>query len=300
MNRYLLKSVCLLGLLAGALSCSVDEDMSDCDFTAKVRVVHHDRDVSFSDCETVTLYVFDKEGAMLEEREVRVGELTELGYPYHGELQFYALGNAQDGVNEKLNNGAAGKPEERGIDLIEKPRMRMTLADIQHTFYAHPSDLFLGSENAPNTRKKRDEITEVPIYRVVGSARITIRSIKEYLQAETDDFSVIILPRYNTVSFRRQPAGGIIAMAPQGSFVEADEYVVPAFNFLSSTGGEEVEVRVYYQGELVETVTHDRYGDPLVAYNGKLLDILIDYGAYVSVTITINPWGVENIWKDFE
>lgn len=273
--------------------------MEECEFTCKVRAVLYDKSLSASEVESVTLYVFDSDGKLLEERQSELDKLEEFNYPYAGPLDVYALANAHSGVNETVVAAPNGKYDGSCVSLIPLPAGNPYYAGYNSTSYKQPSMLLLGDETAPNYVQQPDVITDVPIHVMVGSVRVTIRGIKEYLDVTDDDFSVLALPRYDCLYFDRTQHGNQIAIEPSGAFVGADEYEVPAFRFLSSTAGEAIVLHIFHKDELVDTVTTDRDGNPLVTYNGKLVNVLLNYGAYVNVSVKVMPWDEVYTWKEF-
>lgn len=297
-NRNLFRTLYFLGLLLCICSCSVEEDMEDCDFTAKVRAVLPGTRFDNLKVDKVTFYVFNSAGTLLETRQSELNKIEEFFYPYEGELSVYVLANDKDGINETVNAAPGGIYEGSCVNLIEIAPTT-GVPNQNYAVYNHPSDLLLGDESAPNSILNPNHVTDVPIHLIVGSACITMRKAKEYFNATSDDFSFLILPRYHCVNFDRTTVGDIIAMKPAGSFVKADEYEVAPFRFFSSTHGEPIAVYVFHEGTLVDTITTDRYGEPLVSYNGKLLDMLIDYSGNLTVSVQIMPWGEKYTWKEF-
>lgn len=294
----------LIAIAAAALVLAgcTEENMEDClNGSLNIKVVtaelsgHDPLDPSCID--KATVYIFDGDNTMVGGKEVEIDKVTPLDDTGADKLHFVAIGNVNDGVNEKLTSCQVSDLIGTGrISLIEKGSYK------EHTLHNCPSDLFWGCKTAEIEKSRKERVIEVPVSRVVSSAKITMINIKQHIRdlgySNPDDVYVVVSTNHKTIDYNGNPSGGVAAYNPSGNYKSDKEFVVPAFNMISSGQGEEVSVHIYSGGQLIESITPLTHpGTPLKAYNGKLLNILIDFTGTLSIQFEVSQWGDETVWK---
>lgn len=285
--------VALLAIMTGCIA----EDMSDCGWTsARVRVVSGASRAD-SDINGVTLFVFSQTEGYVGRHTAAVNEVVELGYPKKGSLSVIAIANHDDNRETVTASSTTGSMDGGVISLVEKGQHG------EMPIYSSPSDLFFGTVLHPNSGKKRHETYDVEVFRIVSSMKVTINKLRDKNSDPEGnaEYSVVVRTKNRSFDFYGNTSGEEIGYKPSGEFEgNKDYFVIPSFNMISSAAGENVTVEIYKDDELVDTIAEDSDGEPLKAYNGRLLDIYIDYSGSLSVSVDLNGWGVETAWdKDF-
>jgi Protein of unknown function (DUF1812). len=296
--RHCIGSVFLFILLPLLIAGCLKEDMSNCYTPVLIRVVAEAPQgadpINPQDVNHVALFIFDKNGNFIDKLTGQIGQIFELNYPGEENLSIVGLANITD-TNEKVTQFSNGMPETDGkILLIE---MQEYLAQ---AIYNSPSDIFWGEIDVVNDKSG---ITNVlPVKRIVASVNIKIRGLKELLQTNNEDFKVVVSTNFNAIDFDGHPEGSNTNYLPAGGKFQIQspsQFDIPSFRILSSESGSPVVLKIYHNNQLIDVVTKDANGNPLLCYNGKLLEIRVNYIGNIEVSIINGQWGKETAWKDF-
>lgn len=301
--RYFLRPLSLAFMLPFILTGCVNEDLSDCFSipTIMVQVVAPAGadPVDSSDIKNMTLYVFDKDGRFIGTHIARPNETIALNYPDAGSLQVVAVANPST-TNETVTSFSAGDRITAGTITFKQFKN-----DFSTAVHTSLSDLFWGMAGVVNDRSSQEHVI-LDITRITASVNIKIRGLQEYAGTKDENFTVVVSTDYNTVDFLGVPSGtDTNFIFEDGVFSTVNSYSqfeIPTFNTFSSATGTNITVRIYHNGALIDTVTADEQGNPLTTYNGRLLEVRINYTGTGGVTVTVinADWGDKLVWKDFQ
>ena len=290
------KALLMLLLLPFMVSGCIKDNMDDCykfpAILALAEATVGGTPVNLQDVQDVVLYIFDQDGKFLDRIVVSINERTELDYPDATNLTIVGFANVSE-TNELITQLTLDSYEQDGKITLKK------LQDyLSQPIYNSPSDIFWGEIDILNDRKA-GETTTLSVKRIVSGVNVKIRGIKEYVSATDEDFRIVVSTDYNAVNFEGDAErGGANYMPAGGTFSSQSpsQLDIPTFRILSTLQGSPVTVKIYYKNVLVDTVTKDSDGNPLIAYNGKLLEVRINYIGHVTVTIRTSEWDKESIW----
>lgn len=278
----------------------IKEDPLDCLVLPSIRVVAISPEgatpVKPADIESLILYVFDEGGKLVTTMPATLNKTIELDYFQHKTLHIVALANAGT-TNETVTDFIVGDMITNGSISLKKLQDYLTMA-----VYTSPSDLFWGQVDVVNDRLS-GKTTILEIKRIVSSVTVKIRGLKEFAQTTDDNFKIVLEAQYNKVDFEGVLSGANTNYLPQGgTFIlvnNISQYEIPSFNILSAEQGTNVKVKIYRNDTLIDTISADQQGNPLIAYNGIQCEIRINYSGSLTVTIINAQWGEILIWKDF-
>lgn len=287
--------MCLFALLVSATGC-IKEDLDDCEDTFTLKVVAYDQhtdQVYAEDVVTcVTLYMFDTASRYFNHIDARVGQTVTVKAPKGEDVHIVVWGNL-NGNQSKIQPKCGDLKETLSISLMPHSTRAVTHC-------VSPDDLFRGEKNILNTNRQGEEI--IDIYRAVGSMAITVRGIKEYVGDKNDaNYSAVIRQTCSAIDFNGKYVGEkTAAYRPAGTFGTYNgrsELTFPAFNMIPED--EEVCIDLYHGAHLIGTFHQQPDATPVTVQCGKLTNVLIDFGAAVSVSISLTDWGKEELWKEF-
>lgn len=237
----------------------------------------------------VSLYVFDQNKQFLGvHTDAKPGQFVELNYPDHELLTVVAWGNGMQGHQAMPTLTVGDKMEKAFVSLLQS---RAAQATIQS-----PDDLFYGSVTL--TKENLTMENQLPIHRKTSGVAITARKLRQYANAADDNFTYVLRQTGDKLNFEGKEAGEFSCYNPKASFTEnKDEFVAPIFNILTTTS--DIEVDIFHGDIRVATILKSPDGKPLRVEAGRVLNILIDLSGDISVSVSITPWGVQQIWKEF-
>lgn len=291
--RQYLRWMLLLAIVGLHTSCT-KEDTSECNVALLLNVKAYVNSVEIGgeNIKDITLYVFDQNSLFLEQINTNVNELVSLDYRDASHFNIVAVGNGKQG-GQAMPTLSVGDHISTGLISIKQTR-------VVYPVYTTPDDLFMGMvESVVNVRRNNSEVIIVPIQRVMASVNITVKGLKEYYGAGDDNYHIVIRKTYSTFDFYGRGSGTEISHQPTGSFNAQERYVVPDFNILPLANNGAMVLDIYYGNVLITTVVNDSSGNKLVPKAGQLLNILVDFTAYVSVSIVTTPWGQAYLWKEW-
>lgn len=292
-SRNCLQVLFILLVMAFVTIGCTKEDISECTpDTFRLTVKAYDaqgKELTVETVKEVTLYVFDQNKQFRGvHTDTKLGQSIVLDYPNHESLIVVAWGNGMQGHQTMPTLTVGDKMETAFVSLSQT---KAAMATIQS-----PDDLFHGVVTLTKESKKVEN--NIPIYRKTSSIAITARRLRQYANAGDDNFTYVLRQTGNKLSFEGNEAGELSCYKPQASFIEnKDEFTAPIFNILTTDSNIEVDI---FHGEIrVVTILKTPDGKPLRAEAGKVLNILIDFTGDISVSVSVTPWGVQQIWKEF-
>lgn len=288
--------LCLLCICAGLFMAGcIDEDRDGCHTTYTLMVKAYDvnqQELPAAEVSDVSLFVFDGNGAFVERIDTRTHEdITIQATPGEG-MHLVAWGNVGDECHA-YSAMLPGDPKDRGfLYLLPDP--------LRELHSLSPDDLFLGEKDIPTPEQAGGRIV-LPVYRQVGSLAITVRRLKAFTGFDDDDYSVVVKGTRSVLDFSGQLSGDPVAYRPEGSFIihedDRDEFHVPPFHLFPEEDA--LSIEIYYGSQLVASVSENADGTPVTIQTEMLTNVLIDLRTTVNVSISLTPWGEEQIWKEF-
>lgn len=269
------------------------EDLSSCapkSYTLTVSATDgQGNELTAETVKEVMLYVFDENNQYLGVHTgTQVGQMVMLPYHTKEKITVVAWGNGAQGHQSMPTLTVGDKMETAFVSLLSQIRSTMDIAQ-------SPDDLFYGSITLSKEHLTVDN--KISISRKTSSVIITARKLKQYAGAADDDFSYVLRKSTNKLDFYGKSNGTDVGYRPEAAFDNTGQFVSPIFNILSTTSN--IEIDIYHSGVLMATVVGDSTGKPFQAVEGKLLNVLIDFSADVTVTVSVTKWGHQEIWKEF-
>lgn len=286
--------ICLLTLMASVMGC-IKEDLSECttEYTFTVKAYGSSGELSASEVADVMLFVFNGSSLCFTEHiETQVGESVTISIPDDDGIHIVGWGNLGGGSQQCAIPRMGDSKDVCCVDLL--PHTRAT------TYALAPDDLFRGELTVLPAEGTGEKV--IPVHRVVGSMTVTVRNLPPSSPGGSgeEDYLVVIHETSSSIDFYGNLSGDKVGYRPGGAFVGnagGQKYYVAPFNLFPDTDGMRIEV---FQGQqLLASVTHDNTGNPVVVERDKLTNVLIDLIGTVSVRLSINQWGEEQVWKEF-
>lgn len=245
----------------------------------------------------VSFYLFDKDRLFLKKVDASVGKPVRVYFPYEELLHIVSWGNLTESRTQ-LPQLAKGMPmHEAMVSLLSDPANRRGNLSTP-ALALTPDDLFYSYDEI-SLKSGAPTRHTVQIHRIVSAMTVTLRNLQSYANRYDENYSLVVRETYNTIDFFRRLIGEKVGYMPTSSFNKKKELIAPLFNLLPSQGGDGIEIDIYHDGQLVTTVKRDSQGKPLTTQTGKVLNVLIDFNLQVNVEVSITPWGIVHIWKDY-
>lgn len=313
MKAYFRKST--LFLLAGIclLSSCIKDGIDDCpDYTVRVKVVitglPDTETPKDSEINSIDLYVFNTEGALIEKREdIYLNEWIGLNHPNAGILQVIAVANTVNGKVLVTNTADNSHISASSITLESSHEYDSKL------LYNTPGDIFLGDVTVNNDELISEE-KELPISRLVSRLNVKLKGHREYakyilsLPSLPDDgeFTFVVETKHLSVDFLGNRCNTPVYYYTKDILTSDEMCEVSTFNMFSSLEGTNVIIHIYHKDTLIDTIseaislTDGNNTNSLISYSGKLLEVYINYQAGLTVVLqNTNWWEGEWLWKDF-
>ncbi len=249
----------------------------------------------------VSIYIFDENELFLEYIECVAGDDVEIDYPGHNKLNIVSFGNDKGGnvfmpafnVGDHISNG-----------IVSMRSMDVKSGDRSKDFYVFPDDLFFGSLPI-NKSADPWQVIEIPLRRKIACANITVVGLEKRFgigKDQADELSVNLGHTFSTLDFYGRFGGDKAHYKPVGEFDEKKYFVTPTFNLFPSVPGSSLSMELYHNDKQLANIIANDNGEPLIAVEGKMLNILLVFvsDSQVSVSFVTTPWGVEHVWKVWE
>ena len=303
-KRVSLQLVCALALPTSFAGCNVGDNEGYCcdtepetvtlDFA--VRAFHNTgTELTSEDVDDVVLFVYDEDLHFQKSVDAHVGQSVSIEVPAGMDIHVVGWGNLDKEMHDFDEPEVGEHLSDHSIDLRTHDGTRAP------TPVHSPDDLFRGDVTVQQERQ--DGEFTMALSREVGSMTITIRGLRRGT-APTDDYSVVVHGLSTGIDFTGDQTGGDqTSYHPAGLFGGggvADEYYVPVFNMLPSSG---MQIDIYRGSELIGSVTTDSSGKYIHVGQGIQTNILIDFGggdnASLGVSVSLTDWGEDELWREF-
>jgi len=246
--------------------------------------------------EQVVFYIFDQNRLFIDKITAPLNQSVELDYPCFKHFYVIGWGNINEN-DETITRFEAGMSK-----LDGEVTLKLLYEYLLHPLYASPSDVFYGEVKIWNNRVS-GQATDLPLARATSNVSVKVRGLKEYFGDSGDNYSVVLSTGYNALNFLGMPMGCPANYRLEGEFSShyPSQFETGVFRVFGSRVGIPVEVRIYRGNTLVDVVLTDSSGNSLMACNGKLLEVRINYTASVPVVEQIYAgWNDHLLWKGFE
>lgn len=285
-GRDILLSLVLLAVL---MTACVKEDLSNCtmSYTFTVRAYDNSgQQLSGREVSDVSLYVFNGRRLFVRSIQARVGESVRVEVPDDDDIHIVGWGNLGGGSENCIPPNPGDHMDLCRVNLI--PQTRATV------FALPPDDLFRGAVTVSKADRQGEKI--LPLYREVGSMAVTVRNLPD----ADGDYRVVVHETPSSIDFYGRLSGEKVGYRPGGALSTTGgvrQYHVAPFNLFPGEGGMRIEV--YRDERLLANVSGDSGGLPIVVQKDRLTNVLIELRELVSVTVSITPWGEQQMWKEF-
>ena len=246
--------------------------------------------------EQVVFYIFDQNRLFIDKITAPLNQSVELDYPCFKHFYVIGLGNIDE------NNGSITGFEAGMSKLDGEVTLKLLHEYLLHPLYASPSDIFYGEVKVRNSRVSGLP-ADLPLARATSNVSVKVRGVKEHFGDSGNNYSVVLSTGYNALDFSGMPMGCPANYRLAGEFTPhyPSQFETGVFRVFGSRTGIPVEVRIYRGNTLVDVVSTDISGNPLMACNGKLLEVRINYTASTPVVEQIHAdWNDILVWKGFD
>ena len=246
--------------------------------------------------ELVTFYIFDQNLLFIDKITAPLNQSVELDYPCFKHFYVIGLGNIDE------NDGTITGFEAGMSKLDGEVILKLLNEYLLHPLYASPSDIFYGEVTIKNNRVSGSAV-DLPLARVTSNVSVKARGLKERFGDSGDNYSVVLSTGYNALNFSGMPIGCPANYRLVGEFAlhYPSQFETGVFRVFGSRTGIPVEVRIYRGNTLVDVVSTDSSGNQLMACNGKLLEVRVNYTVSTPVVEQIYAaWNDLLMWKGFE
>lgn len=245
----------------------------------------------------VTLYVFDEDKRFLRQLNAEVDKPLWLYFPDQETLHVISWGNLT-GERAHLPVLTTGTSiHEAMIRLLNVPRTEGKAVGIR-SIAIPPDDLFHAYNEIPLNNNSQTTFI-VRLNRSVSSIAVTMRNLQSYANRYDDNYSLVVRETHNTIDFFTRLSGDKVGYVPASSFNNKKELIAHPINLLPSLAEDAIEIDVYHDRQLITTVKKDSQGRFLKTEKGKLLNVLVDFRLNVEVEVSVTPWGVVQVWKEY-
>jgi len=295
-NKYGLLLIAVL-LLTGLLSSCLKENFDDCPrpFRLFIKAIDADQnDITASgEVERVILFVFDENQQIVDALELNANAVKSreavniaLDYPGHRSLKFVAWGNI-DGSVEFPEKASVKQLSDLYLKLKNISATKATSAVAQT-----PPDLFHGSLDVPVEYGGLEQASDqtVTITRRTSQVTVSAYAVKAWNGGKEGSYTFELHESNNGFDMACNLSGGMTGYRPQTQMDENGNLFAPLFQAIPTPGGKSYTLSILYNGEIIHSADRGNDGTPFIPEVGRLLNIIIDFRAEVSIKSIITPW----------
>jgi hypothetical protein len=295
-NKYGLLLIAAL-LLTGLLSSCLKENFDDCPrpFRLFIKAIDADQnDITASgEVERVTLFVFDENQQIVDALELNANAVKSreavniaLDYPGHRSLKFVAWGNI-DGSVEFPEKASVKQLSDLYLKLKSISATKATSAVAQT-----PPDLFHGSLDVPVEYGGLEQAGDqtVTITRRTSQVTVSAYAVKAWNGGKEDSYTFELHESNNGFDMACNLSGEMTGYRPQTQMDENGNLFAPLFQAIPTPGGKSYTLSILYNGEIIYSADRGNDGTPFIPEAGRLLNIIIDFRAEVSIKSIVTPW----------
>ena len=294
--NYLLSALLLLGVLLSG--CNIREDNSDCPRPFRLFIKAQDADgkdiTDNGDVKQVILFIFNEKQEIVDvisvpESDFRGGKPinVELDYPGRQSLSFVAWANVGDKIDFPTSSSV-----KQWNDLYAK---LITNGDEAQS----PNAVFYGNLTVPVEFGGLEPAGDQTVVMTHRTAQVTITTfgLKRWNNNREGKYEVRLRDSQDTIDKDGNFSGGPVYYAPNVNINSSGDLNVPIFNTLPPK--DKYTLEILFDGEVIysadsgdASITKAASGTAFVPQLGRVLNIIVDFRAELSVKVVITPWNV--------
>lgn len=295
-NKYGLLLVAAL-LLTGLLSSCLKENFDDCPrpFRLFIKAIDADQnDITASgEVERVILFVFDESQQIVDALELNANAVKSrepvniaLDYPGHKALKFVAWGNI---------DGSVEFPEKASVKQLSDLYLKLksiSATKATSSVAQTPPDLFHGSLNVSVEYGGLEHAGDqtVTIIRKTSQVTVSAYAVKAWNGSKEGSYTFELHESNNGFDMEGNPTGEMTGYRPQTKMDENGHLFAPLFQTIPTSGGKSYTLSILYNGEVIYSADRGTDGKPFIPEAGRLLNIIIDFRAEISIKSIVTPW----------
>lgn len=294
--NYLLSALLLLGVLLSG--CNIREDNTDCPRPFRLFIKAQDADgkdiTSNGDVTQVILFIFNEKQEIVDvisvpESDFKGGKPinVELDYPGHQSLTFVAWAN----VGDKIEFPASSSVKQWN-DLYAK--LITSNGEAQS-----PGAVFYGNLNVPVEYGGLEPAGDQTVVMTHRTAQVTITALglKRWNGNKEGKYEFRLRDSQVSIDKDGTFVDGPVHYAPAATMNSDGNMSAPIFNTLPPK--DKYTLEILFDGEVIysadsgdATITKAASGTAFVPQLGRVLNIIVDFRAELSVKVVITPWNV--------
>lgn len=292
-TRYPFLLSALLLLLGVLLTgCNIREDNTDCPRPFRLFIKALDADgkdiTDTGEVERAVLFVFNEKQEVVFTVELTADQIrsrkpvnVHLDYPGHQSLTFVVWGNLDDQVNHPSYASI-----QRWRDFNVNLNQRDGVAE-------SPGDLFFGSLDVPVEYGGMEPAGDqtVVIRRKTTQVTITAIELQQWNENKTGGYAFRLRETSSTITINDEMVGDKVSYVPSSAMRDGT-LAAPVFHTLPTERSQSFILEILYDNRVIYTADRGTDGKPFTPEVGKLLNIIIDFRAGMSVKAVITPWNV--------
>jgi len=313
MIKNILQRFFLLAISLYLFCSCITDGINECPtYTCRIKVVPEIlAEIPFPedmDIKIIDLYIFDTGGCLIGKvNNVSLNQWVDIDYKQSGPLQVVAIANASDEdviLPEIPNNCTMAETA-----FILRPSIEFD----SNILYNAPGEIFYGWVTVNNNPLATEE-KELPIRPIVSKINIKVKGHQHYAMQSLDlselptdeDFTFVLQTKHLSIDFKGNPCNTPVFYHGKNILSYEGICEIPTFNMLSTYAGEQIVIYIYHKETLMDVVSEATYATrsshkaPLTVYNGRLLEVYINYQSGLTVSLQNTNWKEGGLmWKDF-
>lgn len=291
-HKYYLLTLTALLIAALLGSCSIREDNTDCPrpFRLFIKALDADgKDITDEDIvNEVILFVFNEKQEIVDVVIVpatpfrnRQPVSIALDYPGHQSLTFVAWGNVDNKVEF---------PQHASVK--EWNQLYAKLKG-QNGNAQSPGALFYGNLTVPVEYGGIEPAGDQTVEITHRTAQVTVTAInlKHWNGNQEGEYTYRLRDSHDTVDKDGNHTGEMSHCMPEANMINGTLHA-PIFNVFPHAQRKAHTLEILFNGEVIYTAQAGTDGTPFITEPGRLLNIIIDFRAELSVKAVITPWNV--------
>lgn len=295
MNKTTISRIGMLALLITGLlfgGC-VRDSYEDCPrpFRLFIKAIDADQnDITESGVvRQAILFVFDENNAIVDAITLDAAHVSSrkatpitLDYPGHKSLKFVVWGNIDSSVEFPATASVKNY-----TDLYMKLK-----SGTESSICTSPCDLFYGSLDAPVEYGGFEPAGDqtVVISRRTAQVNIVAYGLKSWNENKEGTYTYRLRESKSAYDNNCTLTGETVGYTPSCSMDANGNLGAPTFRTLPAATGTGYVLDVLYNGEVIHTVDKDSNGNSFSPENGRMLNIILDFRANLSVKVVVTPW----------
>lgn len=278
-------------LVTGLLSSCIKEDNTDCPrpFRLFIKAVDADeKDITESgDVQQAILFVFNENGQIVDAVALTAEQIKsrkpidiKLEYPGHKALKFVVW----------ANNSGVDFPQSASVQQLTELFAKLKS---QNGTAQSPSDLFHGELDVPVEMGGIEPAGDQTVIIRRKTAQVTIKAIglKLWNQNKEGTYTFRLKESPDTYNQNGKLTGNKVHYLPAATMTDGT-LSAPLFLTYPTESNQPFTLEILYNGEVIYTAAKGSDGVAFIPQVGRVLNIIIDFRAEVSIKAVVTPWNV--------